>query len=67
MGDMSCNTCHPSIETLQAEGYPGARRNLVPQKTVGRYINKDRKKRDKATSDMADRVDTRDLLFGDDV
>ena len=67
MGDMSCDICHPSLETLRAEGYPNVKRNLAPPKYVGRHINKDRKKHDRASSDLSGQVDPGTILFGNDV
>ena len=67
MGDVACDTCHPSLETLRAEGYPHAKRNLTPEKWVGRHIAKGRLRSDKASSDLSDLEDPHGLLFGNDV
>lgn len=67
MGDMSCDICHPSLETLERERLEGKRTNLAPARTVGRHIAPPRPKWETASSDLAGQVDSKTVLFGDDV
>jgi hypothetical protein len=66
MGDMACDICHPSAETLRAEGFPHGNRNLAPPKTTGRYIAPPAPKWERASSDLAGQTDAKTSLFGSD-
>lgn len=67
MGDVACDVCHPSLETLVAEGYPKTQRNLAPQKVVGRHIAPPAPKWERSSSDLAGQVDSKSVLFGNDL
>lgn len=64
MNGLNCDVCHPSSETLQREGYPGAKRNLRPAASMRKVVH--REKWESPSSDLSGQTDPSTVLFGDE-
>ena len=63
MGDMTCDICHPSLEVLQAEGYPKSSRQLGVTRFKGRHIGPPQEAWERPSSDLSGQVDEKSTLF----